>query len=314
MAGAGLSSPKTRPVEAIYLLAHKYYMRQTQICVASIRYWYPDIPIYLIKDKIGGDFSTREIERAWDVRVFPASVDKFGWGFAHLEPLLKTGGERALVMDVDIVFAGPVLDLLATCTEDMIVHREDQPEEPGERFTELYFSLERLRKYDPDFRFPRFSFNAGQFVVNTGILSRDDFHGLIDWQSPRSVIRGDIFSKGDQGVFNYVVMKKFARGELTVARIPFMVWNPEEMQKFDISLMNKESPYRELIHWAGLRRERMNSMPRADILRRFELLYYSRIPHGATKQRILLVGHKIANLKSKAIAKLRGRHPYLYLT
>ena len=56
-------------IDCIYLLTHKYYLRLTSICVASIRYWYPDIPIYLIKDEVDGSFSTREIERIWNVGV-----------------------------------------------------------------------------------------------------------------------------------------------------------------------------------------------------------------------------------------------------
>ena len=126
----------------------------TRICVASIRYWYPDIPIYLIKDKVAGDFSTTEIERSWNVQVFPASAEKFGWGFAHLEPMLEKSGRRALIMDVDIVFVGRVLDALAPYAEDMIVQREDQPPNPSGRFDTLYFSLARLRKFDPSFSFP----------------------------------------------------------------------------------------------------------------------------------------------------------------
>jgi len=303
-----------RPVEAVYLLSHKYYMRQTRICVASIRYWYPEIPIYLIKDKIGGDFSTEEIERTWNVRVHPTEVDKFGWGFAHLEPLLKPGGERALVIDVDIVFTGPVLDLLSEYGEDMIVQREDQPPEPSEKFTGLYFSLDKIMEYDPDFRFPRFSFNAGQFVVTTGVFSREDFDGLINWDSPRSVTRPDIFTKGDQGVFNYVVMKKFSAGQLSVARIPFMVWNPDEMGRFDLARMSEDSPYRELIHWAGLRREHMSDMVRADILFHFESFYYSRIRGGQARKRAMLATQRVANIRNKIVARLRGTHPYLYLT
>lgn len=52
-----------------------------RICVASIRYWYPDIPILLLKDLFHGDFSTREIEAHWDVGTFPTTRDQHGWGF-----------------------------------------------------------------------------------------------------------------------------------------------------------------------------------------------------------------------------------------
>src|SRR5258708_6586585 len=97
-------------IDCIYLLAHKYYMRLTGLCVASIRYWYPEIPIYLIKDEVAGTFCTEEIKRVWNVGILHTEDRAFGWGFAHLEPLLLERKQRFLVMDVDIVFVGRVLD------------------------------------------------------------------------------------------------------------------------------------------------------------------------------------------------------------
>lgn len=310
-----MSSPAvTRPVEAIYVATHKFDIRLTRICVASIRYWYPEIPIYLIKDNIAGEFSTTEIERTWDVGIFPTDVEKFGWGFSKLEPPLNPTGIRALVIDADIVFVGKVLDMLSTHEDDIVVHREDQPSQPSGRFNELYFSLELLREYDPGFQFPRFSFNSGQFVITTGVLTREDFNGLIDWGNPRSVVRPEIFNKSDQGVLNYVVMKKHAAGDLSVARVPFMVWDPEEMRKFDISRIDRDSPYPQLIHWAGLRLPRMLKMPRADILSKFEAHYYSRIPLGRLRRHVRILAQRSANVKSRIVAKITRKHPYLYLT
>lgn len=304
---------KTKKIGGVYLLTHKYYGRLTQICVASIRYWYPEIPIFLIKDKIAGDFCTKEIETHWNVSVFPTSVEMFGWGFAHLEPLLLPGRERILVIDVDIVFVGRVLDELEKYHEDLIVHREDQPEEPSGRFNDLYFSLEKLRQWDPSFRFPRFSFNAGQFVATTGVLRREDFDGLVDWGSPRRVLRPEIFNRGDQGVLNYAVMKRVAAGTMSIARIPFMVWNPEEMKRFELSRLTPDSPYSQLIHWAGLRKPNMRDMPRSDILDKFEQLYYSRIPNGPAKRAVRLAFHRVANWYRKAEGVVRRRQPNLYL-
>ena len=53
-------------------------------CVASIRYWYPEVEIFLIKDYKKGDFSTKEIERAFDVKVFPTKRKVFGWPWSKL--------------------------------------------------------------------------------------------------------------------------------------------------------------------------------------------------------------------------------------
>ena len=221
---------------------------------------------------------------------------------------------RILIMDVDIVFVGPVLDLLEEYTEDFVVNREEQPAEPSGRFSELYFSLPKLREWNPTFVFPRYSFNAGQFVGTTGILKKEDFDGLIKWDIPRTVLKPEIFNRSDQGVLNYVVMSKHAVGALSLARVPFMTWNPEEMRRFELARLNQDSPYRQLIHWAGLRRPKMRDIPRADILLKFEQLYYSRVPGGAIKQQVRPRFQSAANVIQKVRGKLFGRQPRLYLT
>jgi hypothetical protein len=305
---------RKKPVEAVYIATHKHDLRLTRICVASIRYWYPQIPIYLIKDELGGSFSTDEIEQSWNVGVFQTKARRFGWGFSKLEALFIPGGKRILILDADIVFVGRVLDILSEHDEDIVVHLEDQPPEPTGRFNELYFALPLLRAYDPDFRFLEYSFNTGQYVVTTGLLKREDFDGLIDSGSPRSVIRPEIFNRSDQGVLNYVVMKKHGRGALSVARIPFMVWNPDEMANFQIARITADSPYPKLIHWAGLRRRRMSSMPRADILHMFEDHYYSKIPLGKARRLGRLNKDRLANVRNRIVARFTRRHPFLYLT
>ena len=36
-----------------------------RICIASIRFYYPDVEIYIIKDELNGFFSTNEMEKLW---------------------------------------------------------------------------------------------------------------------------------------------------------------------------------------------------------------------------------------------------------
>lgn len=301
-------------IDRVYLLAHKYYLRLTRICVASIRYWYPDLPIDLIKDEVAGPFSTEEIERTWNVGVLKTTDRAFGWGFAHLEPLLAIPRHRFLVMDVDIAFVGPVLDELERHGEDFIVDREDHPDCPDEHFQNLYFRLDRLKEWDPDFTFPNFAFNAGQFVGTSGLFSRQDFDGLIEWTSPRATSKPEIFNRGDQGVLNYVLMKKLAAGQITVARVPFMKWGEEEMNEFDLARINADSPYPYLIHWAGLRKPRMKDMVRSDILFKFEDYYYSRIPLAWPRRHFRLGRDRVLNFTNKVDAKLHNRITPLYLT
>ena len=51
----------------VFCNAKDYFL--TKICVASIRHFYPDIEILLVKDELNGKFSTRILERNFKVKV-----------------------------------------------------------------------------------------------------------------------------------------------------------------------------------------------------------------------------------------------------
>ena len=69
-------------IEAIYIPCTRGDFRLTRICVASIRYWYSDIPIVLIKDLMNGDFDTTEVEKHFNVSLYEQKVRAYGWGFS----------------------------------------------------------------------------------------------------------------------------------------------------------------------------------------------------------------------------------------
>ena len=141
------------------------------------------------------------------------------WGFSKLAPLFLPGGQRFLVLDSDIVFAGPVLELLESHDADFIV----QHEEPAPGFVASnYFDLEKLRALDPEFVFPGFTFNTGQWVGTTGLVNRADFEPVLEWTGPVRKLHPDVFKFGEQGLFNYVLMKKTGRSEITLDRVRFM--------------------------------------------------------------------------------------------
>jgi hypothetical protein len=265
-------------IERIYIATHRGDLRLTRICVASVRHWYPDIPIFLLKDFAGGDFSTNEIEERWNVEVWPTEGRSFGWGFIKLEPLFAPERARYLVLDSDIVFIGRVIDVLETFDEDFVVQEEVQP---ANKVPGLYFDAAAIREsLDPSFVGPAFTFNTGQYVATTGVLKREDFKGLIRWSEPRAVLHPALFNPSDQGVLNYAVLEQLKNGRTTVARTPFMKWGIAEMKAFDVALLNQTSPYPYLIHWAGLKKRRIRQMPRADILQHFERAYYEKLPYG----------------------------------
>jgi lipopolysaccharide biosynthesis glycosyltransferase len=287
-------------ISQIYIATHKHDMRFTRICVASIRYWYPEIPIYLIKDYFNGDFSTEEMERVWNVKIFETPNHCFGWGMSKLEPVFSEQGKRFLILDSDTVFAGRVLDWLEQQTEDFVVSLETQP---PQRLKEIYFDLAKLSEFDPQFHFPGTTFNTGQYVATGGILKRDDFDAVNWTTTPPSLKYPEIFKNGDQGVLNYVLSKKAEAGQVTIGGIPFMKYGLEEIGDLDLSKIAENSPYPFVIHWAGLKRPQIKAMIRSDILLFFEDYYYSKIRFGKTINRYRVVSELIRRAGNKALAK-----------
>jgi hypothetical protein len=51
-------------IEQVYIAGCRGDLRLTRCCVASVRRWYPDIPISLIVDESQGPYSTTRLERA----------------------------------------------------------------------------------------------------------------------------------------------------------------------------------------------------------------------------------------------------------
>src|ERR1700722_1184870 len=108
-------------IDCIYIAACAKDYRWTKCCVSSIRRWYEDIPIYLIKDETHGRFYTRELEHHWNLGALATEHKLLGYGFGKLEPLFLPRGQRCLILDSDTVFAGRVLEPLETYDGDFIV-------------------------------------------------------------------------------------------------------------------------------------------------------------------------------------------------
>jgi hypothetical protein len=300
-------------IEAIYVSSYRQDVQLTRLCVASIRFWYPHIPIWLVKDEKYGRFNTRDIERGWNVKVYAAVRKHFGWGMGKLEILLQSTRSRCLLLDSDIVFAGKVLDELECYDEDFVVVSENYG---TGRIEHHFFSLKKLKELDPGFRFPGYGFNTGQVVATSGVLCRSDFDPFVDWQASQ-VRHPDVFKRGEQGLLNYIVQRKMNEGSLTLRRVSFMVWpgeaaNTEHIQVKDFTT---EGRHRQLIHWAGLRwGKTLEQMPRSDILLHFEELYYNRVPLGAWLRRwrrvkARLDGAFVKPLKRAAKRLLKGKKP-----
>lgn len=264
-------------IDIIYIPCYRRDYRLARICVASIRHWYPDIPICLIKDEMMHGFDTRELERTYRVSIFPQKARLYGWGFSKLEAMFEETGRRFLFLDADVVLAGPILEQLEAYDEDYIVHEEPYSLEDVYKY---YFDLEKLEAMDPSFRFPKFTFNTGQFVGIAGKLKRTDFDPYVDWGEPRTVKNRDVFTfGGEQPVMNYIIMKKVTEGTMTLKRLPFMREGLHpDTASVAIDRLKRHEGYPFIIHWHDRKPDvfdpLMRQIPRQDILLYFENLYY----------------------------------------
>lgn len=174
------------PVDCIYVAASTHDARYTRICVASVRYFYPEIPIWLL---VGGRLQrglADELQKYWNVGTANLSTPgDFGWGFVKLEVLFGKPGEKFLVIDSDTVLAGPVLDLWSESGVPFLVDDEKQSDDDTKR---LYYDWDKVRKIDPSARQPKFVFNSGQWFGTAGVLTRGDFAPWLTWTMPRRTI------------------------------------------------------------------------------------------------------------------------------
>jgi hypothetical protein len=267
-------------VDAVYIAASRHDARFTRICVASVRRFYPDVPIRLL---VGGPLQrglAEELRRYFDVRVADLPREDYGWGFVKLEPLFQPAGERFLVLDSDTVLTGPVLDRAAEHDEDFIV---DDEVPPPDRACEIYWNQPRAAAEGNPLAAPLFLFNSGQWFGRSGMLTREHFRGLVEWTWPRKLVRPSVFMGGDQGILNYVVNEQCRLGRIRAARVPLMRWPGNGMHGLSAeSVANRSCPSL-VIHWAGLKRARHRNMQGADILRYYERRYYERLPAGPAR-------------------------------
>ena len=261
-------------ITAVYINTYKYDFPFAKICIASIRYWYPDIPIFLIKDMGAGPFDTSVIESKFNVGVLDTAGKSFGWGFGKFEPLFKEGKESFLFMDADTAMVGPVLDQMKAIEGDFVVDKEDTP---VENIISLYYDPEKIKNLFSDFTFPGYCFNTGQWVGTSGILKRSDFETLVSWDPKPSLKFPEVFKQADQGVFNFIIHRKELERQLTVVKTQIMVWPEKGAADFiDLNaIQNKLDKFPFIIHWAGMKKDRFNDFPRADILNFFRDYYYS---------------------------------------
>lgn len=268
-------------IDCVYIAASARDARYTRICVASIRYFYPEVPIRLL---VGGRLQrglADELQQYWDVGMADLPMGNYGWGFVKLEVLFGSPGEKFLVLDSDTVLTGPVLDVWCESRAPFLVDDEKQSEADTKR---LYYDWEKVRKIDPCAQPPGFLFNSGQWFGTAGVLKREDFAPWMEWTMPRRLCPPEHFMNGEQGILNYVLNQKAARGILRVERRQIMRWPGHSMHGLDAESVSKRAAAPLVVHWAGVKRARQRSIIGADLLAYFEKVYYQRLPAGEARR------------------------------
>jgi hypothetical protein len=293
-----------KSIDCIYLAACARDGRLTRICVASIRYFYPYVPIKILAGDILERGLARELQKYWNVGVADLPVADYGSGFVKLEPLFGPPGHRFLVLDVDTVLAGRVLDQRILSNAPFIVDDEDLPDTELKR---LYYDWDKLREIDPAVLPARRAFNTGQWFGAAGILRREDFDPWVEWTLPRRLKYPDRFMTGDQGVQNYIMLKKEACGELHLDRRAIMRWPGHSLAELNVASVATGKAPPVVVHWAGMKSMFLRSMAASELLRFFERYYYSKLPAGRLRHVVGLGRHFWINFSWEIGRRIRLR-------
>jgi lipopolysaccharide biosynthesis glycosyltransferase len=262
-------------IDKVYINTHRYDQILTKICIGSIRYWYPDIPIVLIIDHSNGLVQTKKMIEKWNISILNTGQQHYGWGFGKFEPLFLKNSEKFLVLDADTVVNGKVLDKIDNVEADFIVDKEVQAPED---FKTLYYDPEEIHKLFPGFTYPGYSFNSGQWIGTGNIFTKEHFDDLIIWDPSPRLKYPQYFKQADQGILNLLIHMMERDRKITVEKLPLMIW-PERGDADFIeldSITEKKSNFPFIIHWAGMKFNDVREYPRADILQFYQKYFYSK--------------------------------------
>lgn len=297
-----MSKASPFPVDVIYVTVCSLDARLARICLASIRYFYPDVPIRILP---GGPLQrgfASELKEHWNIDVVDIPGGNYGWGYVKLEPLFGPRGQRFMVCDSDTIFTGRVLDTLENGDAPFLIDYEEMTDSEARR---LYFDWDRIRSLDPDAPTARGAFNSGQWFGTAGVVDRAAFDPWLEWTMPRRQRHPDQFMGGEQGILNYVLLKKEAREGLQIKRTDLMRWPGHGIEDMTLAdVLNGTAPAR-VVHWAGMKSILLRNMLGGALLQYFEDHYYSRMPLGQIRRRINLWRHVWSNWSHRMFTPYR---------
>lgn len=273
----------------IVITCYKYSYFFAKINIASIRFFYPEVEIYLIKDNSCGRFSTVEVEKYFRCKILDLGIQNYGLGSAKILFLLtkRFGNHPYLILDSDIIFAGPVLERLEKelLSTDFIVSPEWKGKRPKNAyFSRLYYSYKEASTHFPGFHYPGYVFNCGQLVGTPGLVHKAAVLPFFDIQNyPYWKRNPTPYSVNyDQGLLNILLPSLANQNTIRLKAVPFMRWSESEEVRNSVKLEHiKRGTYDFLIHWATPdKSSNIWSKTRADILDFFLKVYYEHVPLG----------------------------------
>jgi hypothetical protein len=278
-------------VDKVYLTTYRRDLRATKICVASIRYFCPDIPIHLIIDHSFGPFPMRQMAKAFGVKRHRGKWRHYRDMLSQIEPFLADGRQSFFLSDADVLFTGDIFAEVADCPERVVVQKEFIDEQSREN---AWFKLKPLAQLDPDFIYPGWGFNAGQWFGTEGTLTIEDFRPWLTEKSIPALKHPDVFYVS-QGIINYLLLKKAQTGELKLGTRWFALWAgcTDQLDQISLEAIKKRESDRLVIHWAGVRGRAIEDWRRSDIPLFFEQYYYSKVPFGKIQRRFDLLRDKL---------------------
>jgi hypothetical protein len=209
-----------------------------------------------------------------------------------------------MVVDVDTVFTGKVLDLRAQSDAPFFVDDEQLSDAD---FKRLYYDWDKLRDIDPNVQSATKAFNVGQWFGTAGLIQREELDRWVEWTLPRRLRYPNLFMGGDQGICNYVILQKEALDGLRIDRRTFMRWPGNDMADLDVDSIAAGTAPALVIHWAGMKAIFLRNMVGGDLLQFFEQFYYTKLPLGRLRRIFALWRHVWINVSFAIMRRIKLR-------
>jgi hypothetical protein len=125
---------------------------------------------------------------------------------------------------------------------------------------------------------------------------------------PRELRYPQYFMGGEQGVMNYVLLKKEAFDGVRIERRTLMRWPGSSMKGLDPKSVAERRAPPLVVHWAGLKKARVGNMVGGDLLLFFEKFYYDHMPAGKLRKLLATCQHYYVQWRHFILVRVKLRY------